>query len=358
MFTPTFRRREVLFVLLTAGCATTRYPTSDVGSAILESSRTVIESIDDQNVRAGGPDDSVASFEIPAGRHRVEVGLPTVSTATPRPADKGKAIAVCFVAVAGRRYVTRPIFERDRWRPVIVDVSARVVSSACTDTYQAIPATNDQVAVASASRVGQAGPSSLPLPQRAQLRDPKLPGSGLTAGVGFFGGGDSLYRVKLDTGQDRVLNAGRGVLVTVGALWTPLWAPLWEEDQLGLGLGASVGWKYDAISASNGEVSLTRFPLTATAHALIRLNKKWFTLVSGGLTKELGGKLSGSGFAAKDSASFTGTLGPLCEGGLYFTIGPVTLGAAVRYSSSSTQWGFAEADASSLGIIAASQYRF
>ena len=149
------------------------------------------------------------------------------------------------------------------------------------------------------------------MPSRPLGRDSNLPGSGLTAGVGFFVGGESLYTVSFTNGPDRNLNAGRGVLVTVGGLWTPLWI----DDQFGFGAGASAGWKYDAIEASNGAISLTRFPLSATIHSLIRINKVWFTLLSGGLTKELGGEVSGSGFAATAGSSFTSSLGLLGEGG-------------------------------------------
>src|SRR6185436_18933688 len=105
-------------------------------------------------------------------------------------------------------------------------------------------------------------------------------------------GGDSLYKATFTNGPERNLNAGRGVLVTAGGLWTPLWI----DDQFGFGVGASAGWKHDSISASNGEVKLTRFPLTGTVHSLIRINKQWFTLLTAGLTKEVGGEISGSGF--------------------------------------------------------------
>jgi hypothetical protein len=339
-------------VLLTVGCATT-HSMGDAGSAILESRKTVVESIDDRNLRAGGTDESEAKFEIPAGRHSVEVGLPSVSTATPAPADPGKTITVCFDASAGRSYKTQPVFEGDRWRPEIVDVGAGiVVSRTCAEMPEKNAAINDPALAVAAPLEQKISSASLPVPPRP--RDPNLPGSGLTGGVGFFAGGDSLYKVALDTGMDRFINAGRGVLVTVGGLWTPVWV----DDQVGFGAGASVGWKYDTIEASNGEVSLTRFPLTATVHSLIRFNKRWFTLLSGGLTKEIGGEMSGSGFAANASRSFTGTLGLLGEGGVYFAISSATLGAAVRYSSSRDQFGGSEVDASSLGVIAASQYTF
>jgi hypothetical protein len=81
-------------------------------------------------------------------------------------------------------------------------------------------------------------------------------------------------------------------------------------------------------------------------------------LLSGGLTKEFGGKIAGSGFAGTGSHTFTNTLGLLGEGGVYCDITYVTLGLAVRYSSSNDKFGNVEVDATSLGFIAATQYTF
>ena len=144
------------------------------------------------------------------------------------------------------------------------------------------------------------------------------------------------------------------MLVTAGGLWTPLWI----EDQFGFGAGASAGWKFDSIEAANGSISLTRFPLSATVHGLILINSQWFALVAGGLTKEVGGKVSGTGFAASASSTFTSSLGLLGEGALYHRVGQATLGAALRYSKSQDLYQDVEFDASSLGIIASAQYNF
>jgi hypothetical protein len=341
----------VALALFALGCATSSEPLS-VGNALLQSKQTIVESIDDRDVRAEG-NPSEARFELPSGIHRVEVGLPVASAATSRPTSRDRTITVCFRARRYGSYVTRAIFEADRWRPEIVDVFAgEVVSRPCDGTLDANATNDPESAVPRAERPSRA--TSLPAPPRSTLRGPKLPGTGITGGVGFFFGGDTLALVTFDNGQDRVLKAGRGVLVTAGGMWTPLWI----DDQFGFGAAASAGWKWDAIEASNGDVTLIRFPVAVSVHSLIRFDKRWFTLLSGGLTKEFGGNIAGSGFAGTGSHTFTNTLGLLGEGAVYCDITYVTLGLAVRYSSSKDQFGNVEVDATSLGFIAATQYTF
>jgi hypothetical protein len=345
---PSWSAVAILVGLLTLGCATSGWRPSGA-TALLGSRGTIVESIDEQYVRGDGPGASKAQFEIPPGRHAIEVSLETDAPAAGDRTDRANTITVCFNALAGQRYVTQAIFEADRWQARIVDTSTgATVSGACAETP-------DSTETASAVGLEQKlPPASLPVPSRPRVHDPNPPGSGLTAGVGFFFGGESLYTVSFLNGPDRNLNAGRGVLVTVGGLWTPLWI----EDQIGFGAGASAGWKFDSIEAANGSISLTRFPLTATVHGLIPISRQWFALVSAGLTKEMGGTVSGTGFAATASGDFTSSLGLLGEGALYARIGQATLGGALRYSTSHDVYRDAEFDASSLGIIASAQYNF
>ncbi len=341
-----------VLALLGVGCATSGHRPS-AAAAILGSSKTVVESIDERNVRAEGGNPANAQFEIPPGRHAIEVSLESDSSVQHAATDPA-TITVCFNAVAGRTYLTQPIIEGSRWRPEIVDeFTGSGVSTGCAEAPDTSSAANGPDTIVSPSSGEKLALASLPVPPRAG-RDSNLPGSGLTAGVGFFFGGESLYKVTFSNAPDRNLNAGRGVLVTAGGLWTPLWI----DDQFGFGAGASIGWKYDSISASNGEVTLTRFPVSATVHSLIRLGKLWYTLLSGGLIKEVGGQVSGSGFAAAANASFTSSLGLLGEGAIYHTLGPATLGAIVRYSSSHDWLEDTQFDASSVGVIASAQYNF
>jgi hypothetical protein len=182
----------------------------------------------------------------------------------------------------------------------------------------------------------------------------QLPGSGLTLELGYFLGGDSLVDVMFESGRERTLSAGRGVQLALGGMWTPLWA----TDAVGFGVGGSVGWKYDSISADNGSASLTRLPLSATVHALIRLDNRWFVLFRGGLATELGGHISGSGLADGITSELTARLGLMADAGLYYELEPVAVGAGLRYTALSDSYQGAKVDASSLGIVAFGQWGF
>jgi hypothetical protein len=344
--------------LFVAGCATSS-SRPDTTNAILGSRKTVVESIDERSLRDDGADASQAQFEIPPGRHTLEVTLATDAAALRRSGEGAKAIRVCFDAVAGHSYVTQPLFEAGQWRPEIVDRSTgRAVASGCAEAPEPEPAPSAAQAPATAPppnpELDKQHSVSLPVPSSPLVRDSNLPGTGLVAGVGFFFGGESLYAVSFTNAPDRNLSAGRGVLVALGGLWTPLWL----DDRFGFGVGVQAGWKYDSIEASNGSISLTRFPLSTTVHSLIRIDKRWFTLLSVGLTKEVAASVSGSGFAATASGDVTNSLGLLGEGALYFNVEHATLGAGVRYSASHDWFQYARFDASSVGFIASAQYNF
>jgi hypothetical protein len=336
-----------------AGCAT-GHARADATSATLGSERTLIENIDERNVRGDGAEASNARFELPPGRHSVEVSLEKAPATSRRRDESAQGIAVCFAAVAGHSYRTRPVFGAGRWHPEIVDESiGATVSSGCADTGAEL-AVQPAATVASVQLDENSRPASLPVPSRPASRDSTLPGTGVTAGVGFFFGGETLYTVTFTNAPERSLSAGRGVLVTVGGQWTPLWI----DDQFGFGAGAALGWKYDSIEASNGTVSLRRFPLDLTVHSVIRVNSHWFALLSGGATKELANEVSGNGFAATASAAITSTWGLLGEGGFYYTVEHATFGAALRYSKAHDWFQGIEFDASSFGFIASGQYGF
>ena len=82
-----------------------------------------------------------------------------------------------------------------------------------------------------------------------------------------------------------------GVYLAIDATVTPLWI----GNTVGLGLGGDIGWKYDSLSASNGSVDMSRFPLDLWAQTLIALSDSWYVHLLAGPHKESGVNLSGSG---------------------------------------------------------------
>jgi hypothetical protein len=336
---------------LAAACATAG-PAPDPTMAILGARGVVLDNIDDHGVRDDQADPSRAHFEIPPGRHTLAVSL---YTGSPPPGGDAKTVAVCFGAVAGHSYTARPVVVGTVWHPEIIDeTTGDAVEKGCPAAVSADPAGAETTAVASSPAEVSTAPASLPVTAPPVRPPSDLPSAGVTAGLGFFFGGESLYDVRFTNAPDRSLSAGRGVMLSVGGLWTPLWS----DSGVGFGLGAEVGWKYDSISADNGSVSLNRFPFDLTAHALIRIDHRWFVLLKGGLASEVGGHVEGTGFAAGTSYDLTCSWGPLGDGSLYYRFDRVAVGAGLRYTRLSDEIQGTRFNASSLGIVGSGQYAF
>ena len=73
--------------------------------------------------------------------------------------------------------------------------------------------------------------------------------------------------------------------------------------------------KYFSVGDSNSSISLNRFPIGAAAHAFIRIGDRWFLFLRAGIQKEVGISLSADAYG---SASLSGSLGGLGEGGFYY----------------------------------------
>lgn len=95
--------------------------------------------------------------------------------------------------------------------------------------------------------------------------DPQRAGTGITAELGMLFGGDDLATATFTNGENSSLPAGSGMSLSLGAQWTPLWI----GNAVGIGLGGSLGYKENSINASNGSVTLSRYPLVAALHAII-----------------------------------------------------------------------------------------
>ena len=118
-----------------------------------------------------------------------------------------------------------------------------------------------------------------------------------------------------------------------------------------MGLGVSVGWKYGDVGASNGSVSLSRFPVSAFVQLLPRLDGRWFFLVRGGVTKELGATLSGSGVASIADVSFDSRPGGFGDVGAYRALASgAGLLFAARYTNEALVLQGQSLDASSVGV--------
>jgi hypothetical protein len=137
---------------------------------------------------------------------------------------------------------------------------------------------------------------------------------GLRLGVSF--GGETLATGQLSNGDELTLTTGKGAFTTLEAMFTPLWIGDW----LGVGVGAEVGFMSGSISASNGDISFSRFPVIATAHVMLRTSHQWYLLGGGGVRRDLSPSVSGSGFGSGVGASFESRWGGVAQAGAYFAL--------------------------------------
>jgi hypothetical protein len=142
---------------------------------------------------------------------------------------------------------------------------------------------------------------------------PRKPGLGLIFEWGMGGGGADLATVDYSDGTSATLSLGDGISVSVGLMWTPIWI----GDDLGIGFSGTAGYKGWGVGASNGDVSINRFPLTLAVHVMPRVALRWFLFGRGGIDKEVGVSVSASGVAGNGSADLNANLGWFGEGGFY-----------------------------------------
>ena len=97
-----------------------------------------------------------------------------------------------------------------------------------------------------------------------------------------------------------------------------MWTPLWVGDALGLGVSGTFGYKGWDVGASNGHISIGRFPFTAAVHVLPRIARNWLLLAGVGRQGD-GASISGDGDASGLDVSLYAKLGAFGEGGFYYT---------------------------------------
>lgn len=191
--------------------------------------------------------------------------------------------------------------------------------------------------------------------RRSWLRHP---GNALTFDLGFFfGGADLASTIDANGNTVGTLSLGSGVQFTIGGMVTPLWI----GDSVGFGLGVFAGVKADSLSADNGSVWMSRFPVGAALHVLLDLNERWWLFFRGGFQKELNISISGDPDLI-GSANPQGSLGGFGEGGFYL-IAPIgenhtAFVLTFRYGTARDRFGGTRLDANSGGIIVAVHYNF
>lgn len=360
------------------GCTTYLYkgptrPSAEV--AVVTSNDTVVDSVDGVRVReyASG---SYAHLELLPGPHLLTISLNRVTpglfvTHVARSGDVG----LCVQLEAGHAYQTEPALQGPYYAPVVIDLTAGHYAHRCGpprtvpfiaqqppvapprpaagqpvagtssdgadsstepgaatkeavtdqpvggDASASVTAPNPPAPAVARTDKEEPNPVSAPrgrwharerLPSDAVLAN-RRPGNGLSVTTGIAFGGEDFVQATDSNGGSDSLSSGSGVILGIGAMVTPLWA----GDVAGFGLGADASIKYDHLSASNGSASITRYPISLTAHVLLNVaDGLHYIILKGGAVRDFGVNYSASGFADLD-ANVSGTWGPTGAVGYY-----------------------------------------
>jgi len=158
--------------------------------------------------------------------------------------------------------------------------------------------------------------------------------------IGFDFGGDNLVTAQFANGSSESIKANELLYLAAGASII--------TDSKDMEVEVTVGYKFKNISASNGDLKWTRFPVDALV--FYRMPK---FRVGGGLTYHLNPKLSGSGIASNVNGSFDDSLGYLLQAD-YLVTQKVNVG--VRYTILDYKISGISVKSSGIGVTAG--YRF
>lgn len=154
-------------------------------------------------------------------------------------------------------------------------------------------------------------------------------------GMGITGGGETLAKVEWTDGDTTKIKSGGLVDLRAGVDIQSPGSP-WS-------LQASIGYHFDRITASNGNVHFRRFPIEGLAYYQVAPNVR----LGGGLRYVGSAKLTSSGAASNlGSADFDGGLGTLVEG--EYRTG--SLGFALRYVAEKYKYQGSSIDGNHVGF--------
>ena len=152
--------------------------------------------------------------------------------------------------------------------------------------------------------------------------------------AGFDFGGDKLATATFTSGSTESIKANE--LLYLGGGISIL------ADSKDIETEVTIGWKFDRINASNGDIKFNRYPL----EGLVFYRFPKFRL-GGGLTYHLSPKLSGSGVASNINGKFDDSLGFVLQADYLIT---QKLSVGGRYTSLKYKVGGVSADSSGVGV--------
>ncbi len=147
-------------------------------------------------------------------------------------------------------------------------------------------------------------------------------------------GGETIATVTFTNGSQKSIDANEGLYIGGGASFL--------LDSKDIEIETTLSIKYTSITASNGDVTWTRFPLEVLA--FYRAPK---FRVGGGLTYHLSPKLSGSGVAGGLNVNVDDALGAVLQGDWLIT---QKISVGLRYTSLSYKANGVTAKSDGVGV--------
>lgn len=151
---------------------------------------------------------------------------------------------------------------------------------------------------------------------------------------GFDFGGDTLVTVVFQDGSRESIKANEGFYIGGGIAY------IFPDYNLEAELSAN--WKYVGVTASNGDVTFTRFPI----EAMVFYPWSWGR-VGAGLTYHINPELSGSGVVTNINAEFDNALGGVIQAEYRPSD---NLGFGLRYTALDYTIGGVDVNASGIGL--------
>ncbi|HEY7371587.1 MAG TPA: hypothetical protein VIF57_05360 [Polyangia bacterium] len=333
--------------------------------------------------RSPSVDDRV--FRILPGQHLITVALDDEPPAGGRGRRTSQgALAVCAEVKAMHLYRVRPAYDGDRWGPEIFDETAGAVipasvqkpenahcvtgPSGLVDPFTATAATLErsgassaQIEAAVAQMRPDPGATRVHVQSDADIRagrgfdETYVPRSTLDLhmDLGYAGGGRDLVTATFANGEESTLSSGDGLILALGADFTPIWI----GDVLGLGAGATFGLKYAEVGASNGRVSLLRFPLAATMNVFVGVSRRWLLLFRAGVVEDTNARLTGNGVANLPDIPLSSSLGFIGEAGVAFARGDhLGMSLTMRITAIDYSYGGETIPAANIGVVMSLYY--
>jgi hypothetical protein len=152
--------------------------------------------------------------------------------------------------------------------------------------------------------------------------------------AGYDTGGDTIVTAVFTNGSTKSIKANEGFYIGLGASIL--------LDSKDIEIEASASYKYQSITAANGDVTWTRFPL----EALVFYRAPKFR-VGGGLTYHLSPKLSGSGVAGGLNVNVDDALGVVLQGDWLIT---QRISVGLRYTNLSYKANGVKANSDGVGV--------